>query len=137
MGSLVVDPSALVAWITAEPGHQWIADQLADAVDRLMSAPSAVELGIVLAARTPAATDMGRRAIRDARISIVAFDEELADRAIVAWQRFGKGRHPAGLNFGESCTFAVAEQTGLPILCTGSDFAQTDLTVLRPPDSAG
>jgi len=48
--------------------------------------------------------------------------------------RFGKGRHPAALNFGDCCTYALAEQTGLPILCVGNGFAHTDLPVIRPPD---
>ncbi len=49
--------------------------------------------------------------------------------------RFGKGRHPTGLDFGDCLTYAVAEQTGFPVLCVGDDFSQTDLRVLQPPAS--
>lgn len=59
----------------------------------------------------------------------------MAQRALDAWRRFGKGRHPAGLNFGDCCSYALAEATGYPILCAGNDFIRTDLAVLRPPRS--
>jgi len=61
------------------------------------------------------------------------FMEDLAERGIEAWRRYGRGRHLAALNVGDCCTYALAEHLGLPILCTGNDFARTDLPVLRPP----
>jgi DNA-binding beta-propeller fold protein YncE len=48
------------------------------------------------------------------------------------WRRYGKGHHPAGLNFGDCFTYALAERTGHPVLCTGNGFAATDIAVLRP-----
>ena len=60
-------------------------------------------------------------------------DADLADRAMSGWRRYGKGRHPAGLNFGDCFTYALADRTGHPVLCTGEDFAATDVTVVRPP----
>ena len=66
-------------------------------------------------------------------------DADLAARAMSGWRRYGKGRHPAGLNFGDCFTYALAERTGHPVLCTGDDFAATDITVVRPrptPDEA-
>jgi ribonuclease VapC len=51
------------------------------------------------------------------------------------WRRYGKGRHPAGLNFGDCFTYALADRTGHPVLCTGDDFASTDITVVRPGQS--
>jgi ribonuclease VapC len=59
-------------------------------------------------------------------------DADLAARAMSGWRRYGKGRHPAGLNFGDCFTYALAERTGHPVLCTGDDFAATDITVVRP-----
>ena len=92
------------------------------------------ELGIVIEARLwPAGQDVVDRFIRDAKIDIVAVDEELAARAISGWRRYGKGRHPAALNFGDCFTYALAERTGYPVLCTGDDFVATGVTVLRPP----
>lgn len=71
-----------------------------------------------------------------AKIDVVPVDAELAARAMSAWRRYGKGRHPAGLNFGDCFTYALAEQTGHPALCTGDDFAATDIAVVRPADVA-
>ncbi len=133
MTSIVVDSSAMVAILTRESGHEWLTAELAAAADRIIAAPTALELGIVLEARAPGAVGIGRRALRAAGVTVAEFDEQLADRAMDAWRRFGKGRNPAALNFGDCFTYALAEQVGLPILCVGDDFAQTDLPVLRPP----
>lgn len=133
MTGVVVDTSTMVAILVGEPGRTWLADQLVSASERVIAAPIALELGLVLEARAPTSTGIARRALRDSRISVTSFDEHLADRALDAWRRFGKGRHPAALNFGDCCTYAVAEETGYAILCVGDDFARTDLPVLRPP----
>jgi ribonuclease VapC len=52
------------------------------------------------------------------------------------WRRYGKGRHPAGLNFGDCFTYGLAERTGYPVLCTGDDFVATDITVVRSVSAA-
>jgi len=58
-------------------------------------------------------------------------------RAMSGWRRYGKGRHQAGLNFGDCFTYALAERTGHPVLCAGDDFAATEITVVRhQPTSA-
>lgn len=90
-------------------------------------------MGIVIEARLwPRGQDVIERFLGDAKIEIVAVDADLAERAMRAWRRYGKGRHPAGLNFGDCFTYAVAEQTGLPVLCTGDDFAETGVAFERP-----
>jgi ribonuclease VapC len=61
---------------------------------------------------------MVRRVLRDAEITVAPFGEGLAERGLDAWRRFGKGRHPAALDFGDCCTYALAEATGCPVLCT-------------------
>jgi ribonuclease VapC len=66
---------------------------------------------------------------------VTLFDDGMAQRALDAWRRFGEGRHPAGLNFGDCCSYALAEAMSCPLLCTGSDFSRTDLAVLRPSRS--
>lgn len=99
----------------------------------MLAATTAFELSIVAESRAPTAVGIGWRMLRDAGIEVVAFDEDLAARAVDAWRRYGKGRHPAQLNFGDCCTYALAERTGHPILCVGHDFARTDLPVRRPP----
>jgi ribonuclease VapC len=136
--SLIVDTSACVAVILGEPGSEDLTAYLEHALVRLMPAAIRVELGIVIEARLwPAGQDVVDRFLRDAKIDIVAVDEELAARAISGWRRYGKGRHRAALNFGDCFTYALAERTGHPVLCTGDDFAATGISVLRPPAGNG
>jgi ribonuclease VapC len=131
--SLVVDTSAAVAVIFGEPGSDVLAARLEEALARLMSAAIRVELGIVIEARLgPAGQDIVDRFLRDATVDIVPVDADLASRAMSGWRRYGKGRRPAGLNFGDCFTYALAERTGHPVLCTGDDFAATDIAVVRP-----
>jgi len=127
---LVVDTSALMSILRREPGSVALASALASADVALASAPTLVELGLVVEGRYPDAVGRAQQAMRDGEIQVVAFDEALAVRATDAWRRFGKGRHPAGLNFGDCCTFALAEDRGLPILCVGEDFRRTGWPVL-------
>ena len=135
-GSLVVDTSAAVAVILGEPGGEELAAHLDHALVRLMPAAIRVELGMVIEARLwPAGQDVVGRFLRDARVDVVPVDADLAERALSGWRRYGKGRHPAGLNFGGCFTYALADRTGHPVLCTGSDFAATDITVVRPGTS--
>ncbi len=129
---LVVDTSAMVAIIRGEPGAAWLASRLDPPGTHLMAAPTLLELGIVLESRAPGSVGIARRAVRDASIEVVAFDDDLAERAMEGWRRFGKGRHRAALNFGDCHTYALADRLGLPVLCTGNDFAQTGLEVVRP-----
>ena len=60
----------------------------------------------------------------------MAFDDAHANMALDAYSRFGKGRHPAALNFGDCCAYAVASALGEPLLCIGDDFAKTDLLLV-------
>ncbi len=135
--SLVVNTSAAVAIVFGEPGSEELAVHLENALARLMPAAIRVELGIVLEARLwPAGQDVADRFLRDAKIDIVPVDADLAARAMSGWRRYGKGHHPAGLNFGDCFTYALAERTGHPVLCTGNDFAATDIAVLRPEQAS-
>lgn len=131
-GAVVVDTSAAVAILLGEPGGDDLAAHLGGAVSRFMSTASRVELDIVIEARLgPTGTDVAGRFVRDAAIECVDVDADIADRAVSAWRRFGKGRHRAALNFGDCFVYALAERTGLPLLCTGDDFAATHLDVIR------
>jgi ribonuclease VapC len=67
-----------------------------------------------------------------ARVDIVPFDRNLAAGALAAFIRFGKGRHPAGLNLGDCAAYALAKARGLPLLFKGNDFARTDVLRVAP-----
>ena len=132
MAGIVVDTSAVVAILQGEEGNAALVARLAGASPRLMSTATRVELGIVVEARFGApGRDLVDRFLRDAAVELVDVTAETAERAMSAWRRFGKGRHPAGLNFGDCFAYALADRSGLPVLCTGADFAATDLEIIR------
>ncbi len=133
MTTLVIDTSAAVAVILAEPGAPALIDALEAADRRIMGSPTLVELGLVLNSKIgPTASGIIDRFLRDAEIDVVDFDREMAERAFEGWRAFGKGRHPAALNFGDVFTFGVAVTLQGTVLCVGDDFAQTDIAVQRP-----
>ncbi|MEJ7764460.1 MAG: type II toxin-antitoxin system VapC family toxin [Acidimicrobiales bacterium] len=136
MTGVVVDTSAVVAILLGEPDADDLLSILAAAGPRLLSAATLVELGIVLEARLGSeATGIAGRFVRDSGIDVVALDRPQADRSLEGWRRFGKGRHPAGLNLGDCYAYGLAATTGYPVLCVGSDFARTDVGVLPDPDA--
>lgn len=130
--AVVVDTSAAVSLLLEESGAPPVRAVFLGAETRVMSTASVVELSMVLEGRTG---DVGvaDRFVRDFGISLVPVDAEQAARAVEGWRRFGKGRHPAGLNLGDCFTYALAVTTGYPILCVGTDFARTDVAVLPEP----
>lgn len=131
--AVVVDTSAAVAVITGEPGADVLVAHLERTTSRLMSAATRVELGIVIEARYgPVGADHVSRFLRDADITVTQVDAEGAELAVGAWRRYGRGRHPARLNLGDCFSYALADASGFPLLCTGDDFAATDLPVVRP-----
>lgn len=125
---MVLDTSAVLALLFNEPE----ADDIEVAIDadpvRLMSAASIVEAAIVVEARLGAAG--GREfdlLLHKARIEAVSVTPEQAEIARQAWRRFGRGRHEAGLNFGDCFAYALAQASGEPLLFKGDDFARTDV----------
>ncbi len=95
-----------------------------------MSAATRVELGIVIEAKTGSAgTQLLEELLGRVEIEIVPVDDELAAEAILSWRRFGKGRHKAGLNFGDTFSYALSRRLGQPLLFLGNDFSHTDVTV--------
>jgi len=74
---------------------------------------------------------------RDAKIDIVAVDEDLAARAMSGWRRYGKGRHRGHAQLRRLLHVHACRRTGHPVLCTGDDFAATGISVLRPPAGNG
>jgi ribonuclease VapC len=112
------------------------AARLAEAIEadqnRLMSAATLVETGLVIESRYGAAG--GRELdvlVAKAGLSIEPVTAEQADVAREAWSRYGKGRHSAALNFGDCFSYALARTTGEPLLFKGDDFTQTDVSIVR------
>jgi ribonuclease VapC len=124
---VIVDSSALVAIVLREPGWEALVDKLA-AGPSGAGAPTLAEAGVVLTAKLGArGRSLLARVVQEARITVVPLTNEHWPIAIDAYARFGKGRHTAGLNFGDCLTYAVANLAGQPLLYVGDDFTKTDL----------
>jgi ribonuclease VapC len=125
---MVIDSSALIAILRREPEEQGFRNAIKLASTRLLSASTRVEIGIVALGL---AGDGGLKeadALLDTlRVETVPLSADHARLAIDAFRHFGKGRHPAGLNFGDCFSYALAKATGEPLLFKGDDFAQTDI----------
>lgn len=130
---MVVDTSALLAILLGEPERYDYIALLAGADDPLISTATLVEASIVLRARTG---DDGVQDLDDllavAGVRPVAVDAGQAMLARTAYARFGKGRAPAGLNFGDCFAYALARAMDRPLLFKGADFAQTDVKAATP-----
>jgi ribonuclease VapC len=127
---MVADTSALVAILLGEPTADRLTAALGGARPLRCSAVSLVEASMVMQGR------LGERGERELdlliarlRVEIVPVTVEQAELARSAFRRFGKGRHPAGLNFGDCFSYALARALGEPLLFVGNDFSQTDVQV--------
>lgn len=127
---MVIDTSALAAVFFHEPERRTFRNAIVSAEVRLISAATMVETGILVEARRGegAGREFDLFAVR-ANFQIIPVDEEQAEVARTAWRRYGKGRHPAGLNLGDCFVYALAKATGEPVLAKGADFAKTDIAV--------
>ena len=130
---MIVDSSAIVALMLRGPGWEDLAEHLAGASSVGVGAPTLTETAIVLASRLgdPARTLLARL-MGEAGVSTIPFGADHVRAAVSAYLAYGKGRHPAALNFGDCMSYAVAKLAGAPLLCVGDDFAQTDLEILTP-----
>ena len=130
---MVIDSSAIVAILLNEADAADIAQAIESNSQRLLSAANLLEASIVIESRKGEAG--GRELdllIYRAAIEIVAVDQEQAELARIAWRRFGKGRHPAGLNYGDCFAYALARTRQLPLLFQGDDFSRTDIDAVPP-----
>jgi ribonuclease VapC len=126
---MVIDTSALVAILAGEPEQQAFILALEQADVRRISAATLVEASMVIESRYgPAGLHDLDRLLERAQVEVMAVDAQQALTARGAWQRYGKGRHPAGLNFGDCFSYALAVTQGEPLLFKGGDFAQTDVS---------
>ena len=125
---MVIDTSAIVAILFDEPERRRFNELIeADGI-RLISAATFLEAALVIESRRGEAA--GRELdllMHRAQVSVVPVDVEQAEVARVAWRRYGKGRHAAGLNYGDCFSYALAKVSGEPLLAKGDDFVRTDV----------
>lgn len=125
---MVIDTSAIVAIALDEPDAAALEARIADDPVRLISAATVLEATIVLETRLG---DAGGREfdlwLLKIGAEIVPVDAEQTEAARRAWRRYGKGRHPAGLNYGDCFAYALALTRGEPLLYKGGDFARTEI----------
>jgi len=125
---MVIDTSALLAILLAEPEASVFVHSIAASPKRLVSALSALEAAIVIHSRKgPAGVRELDLLFHAASLTIVNFDSEQVQLARAAYEKFGKGHHPAALNLGDCCSYALAVSAGESLLFKGNDFSQTDV----------
>lgn len=125
---MVVDTSALVAILFDEPERADFVRTIAAAPRRLVSAGTLLETTMVVESRRGEVA--GRELdlfLHRGSIRTEPVDEEQVQIAQAAWRRYGRGRHPAALNFGDLFAYALARATGEPLLFKGDDFVRTDV----------
>jgi ribonuclease VapC len=130
---LILDSSSVVSVLFEEEGHGRLVEAMAGADVLAIGAPTLLETGMVAAG----AFDLHGRTLVSQfleRWSVVVapFDNRHSLIAIEAFLRYGKGRHPAALNYGDCMTYATARLAEMPLLFVGDDFRQTDITPALP-----
>lgn len=123
---IVVDTSAIYAIIAAEPEEARLRAVLAGDGLHLMSAGNFLELQLVTASRG-VSWDKIQQLLETFSVAIRAFDERQLQVARAAVMKYGRGRHPAKLNYGDCFAYALAKSEGAPLLYVGGDFALTDI----------
>ena len=124
---MILDSSALVAIVLHEPAAERLLHRMRDASYLAIGAATLLETGIVLSARLhDDSRGLLARVLQESGITVVDVTEAHFGVAMGAWLRYGKGRHPASLNFGACISYAISVVAGAPLLCVGDDFPQTD-----------
>jgi ribonuclease VapC len=125
---MIIDTSAIIAVLFNEDDAEVYAQLITQSDSRRMSAATFVETAIVVETQTKTSGSRQLDAfLRRADIAIEPVTEEHAHLARQAFIDFGKGRHAAGLNYGDCFSYALAKATGEPLLYKGKDFSKTDL----------
>jgi ribonuclease VapC len=125
---MIADASAILAIVFQEPGYEGLIETMSAAEFLGMGTPTLAEAGIVLSAR------LGRggktilaRLCQELGVVPIPFEEAHWLEAVDAYERFGRGRHSASLNFGDCLSYATAKLAGQPLLFVGKDFSETDI----------
>ncbi len=126
---MVLETSAFVAILQFEPTRPELLGKLVPA-GAIMATPNALEAHMVLKKLYGAQTaDVINEKLLELGITLVSFTPEHALEATRAFDRFGKGQHPAKLNFGDCIAYALAQVSGRPLLFVGDDFSKTDVRI--------
>ncbi|MDP4023923.1 type II toxin-antitoxin system VapC family toxin [Methylobacterium sp. NEAU 140] len=131
MSTVVIDTSVYIAILAQEPDAPTLSVAIRTFRTRLMAAASYLECAIVSARWQAGRAELDAWLGRES-IEIAPVDHALARIAADAFARYGKGRHPAGLNFGDCFAYALARTLNAPLLFKGHDFARTDIASARP-----
>lgn len=127
---MILDTSAILAIRFREPERDELLRKIGAAPIVGVGTPTLAESAIVLAARLgEAGPRQLARIVERAGLVVIPFEPAHWQLAAEAWLRFGKGRHPAALNFGDCLAYATARLAGQPLLCKGDDFSKTDLAL--------
>lgn len=125
---MILDTSVIVAIALREPGYEHLVSKLRSANTIGIGTPTLTETGMVLSARLGVEPQaLLDRFLRDFRVVEVVFGEPHWREALEAFRRYGKGRHPAALNFGDCLSYATAKLAEHPLLFVGDDFSRTDI----------
>jgi ribonuclease VapC len=125
---MIVDTSALLAIVFKEPGHEELIQKISEAEYLGIGTPTLAETGIVLTARLGGGgITILARLCQELGLIQMPFGDAHWKEAVDAYERFGRGRHPARLNFGDCLSYATAKLSGQPLLYVGEDFTKTDL----------
>ena len=125
---IAIDTSALIAILLNEPEGEAFERIIFDSEGKVIGAPTAFELALVLERRRgPILREAGQSLVDEAGINVVPFTPDLTRTAIQAFLAFGKGRHPAALNYGDCMSYALAKSLDCPLLFKGEDFIKTDI----------
>ena len=128
MSALLLDSSAVLALLLREPDADRFLEAMLRHPVRWVSAVTLTELSIALGRRHgPGAQSVVNAFLSAYAVQVASFDASQADEARIAFERFGKGRHPAALNFGDCCAYAASRCLNLPLLQKGDDFPRTDV----------
>lgn len=127
---MIVDSSAVIAIFFKEPGFEKLVDKISNAGEVGIGVPTLVECSIVISARlNKDARGLISRFLKETKMVVIPFTEAHYESAVSAYLKFGKGRHPAQLNFGDCMSYATAKIAKMPILFVGYDFTHTDLVL--------
>ncbi len=129
---MVIDTSAIISILLGEKKTERLTKAISTDPKRIISSFSVLEACIVIEAKKgePGGRELDLL-LHACKAEIINFNAEQMDIARMGWRNFGKGNHPAGLNIGDCCSYALAKLSGEPLLFIGNDFKKTDIDQVK------